>query len=407
MSSVLLFIAGIVVAVVAIALLQILQRPLWSQPISLSQDFGPPAPWYVYKARTMLAALLGVKLVNQLMTPPARIMDIAIGYIHSQALIVANKFEIADHLGVAGEKSVSELARLSGAHEESLGRLLRTLSTIGVFEEVSKDGNLFTGIFRNNALSSVLMSNHVNSMRAQLSHIDMNLYGTFGDLYQIVKTGRSRYRDQELWKELESQPERRDVFARAMGSTSAFTNSAIAKDYDLSDVKTIVDVGSGIGSLLSVLMYNNPHLQGTLFDLFGVIEDAKKGWNEKHSTLVDRASFVAGSFMEKDSIPKGKDAYIVRGVVHNYDDQKAIAVLSNVRAAMGDRKDCKLLLAEYALFEKTPSPNYAMDMIMMAFVGGKQRTEQQFKDILKAAGLEWVKPVEIRSPMKMIEARPI
>ncbi len=225
------------------------------------------------------------------------------------------------------------------------------------------------------------------------------------DLYESVQTGESafdRVHGTKVFDYLAEHPEDAAVFDAVMTSISTSETVSIVQAYDFTHFSTIVDVGGGRGGLLAAILSANPHLQGVLFDVPAVVagaDDVISG-----AEVVDRCKVVSGDFF--DSVPEGGDAYLLSNVIHDWDDDRALEILSTCRAAMADTA-C-VLLAESVLPEgAAPSMGKLVDLEMLVMTsGGRQRTGAEFRTLLGRAGLRLTCIVPSTGLISLVEAVP-
>jgi len=254
--------------------------------------------------------------------PPAQMILLLGGFRISQALYAAAMLGVADQLA-AGPAPTDVLAGRTGAHAPSLGRLLRTLASVGVFAEPEP------GVFALTPLGQTLTS-QPGSMRDVVITFMETHYAPFGDLLETIRTGQpaaERYYGQPFFGWLADHPEQAIRFTAAMASlTGGFKTAAIAA-LPLDDAKTIVDVGGADGTVLAAILTARPQLRGVLFDLPHVIADAPVTL-ARHG-VGDRAECAGGDFLE--SVPAGGDAYLLSLVLHNWPDDQARRILAKHR----------------------------------------------------------------------------
>lgn len=295
------------------------------------------------------------------------------GIIAAQAIHAATKLGIADLLS-SGPKSVAELAGDSGAHPPSLECLLRALSTIGVFA-ITPDGR-----FCNTPLSDVLRADHPESQRASALFLPAAfLWRPLGELYETVCTGEAPFQrifSQRFFDYLASHQDDAATFNAVMTEGIGWTSSALLAAYDFSRFHCLVDVGGGEGALLRDILSATPRTRGVLFDLPQVVSGASA-----HLTgdVGARCQIVGGDFF--NSVPEGGDAYLLKGVIHDWPDQDAIKILQNTRRAMGPGGT--LLLVENVVDAKRP---VGMIELLMLVIGGRERTEVDFRSLLARTG---------------------
>src|ERR687886_1390198 len=255
----------------------------------------------------------------------------------SQAIHVAAALGIADLLE-DGPKSVDELAETTGTHAPTLYRLLRALASVGIFIETDD------GRFGLTPLAEYLRTDTPGSLRAFVRLIgQQSFWRSWGHLLHSVRTGEPAFRKVhgtgpfEYWA---GHPEEAAVFDAAMTSHSSGVVDAVVRSYDFSGIRVLLDVGGGEGVLLAAILAANPSLRGILFDQPHVVGTA--GALLEWAGVADRCEVVGGSFFE--AVPVGADAYLLKSVIHDWDDAAAIEILRACRAAMAVRG--KLLVVE-------------------------------------------------------------
>ncbi len=327
------------------------------------------------------------------MPPQAVIMQMAMGFIVSQALAVAARLRIADFLK-DGAKTADELAALTAAHSPSLYRLLRALASVGVLR---KDGENFS----NTALGDVLRSDHPQSMRAALNMMgDPEHWNSHGNMMQSVRTGEIAFDytfGMPVFPYFAQNPNAAKVFDESMTSFSAAVAEAVSSAYDFSNAKTIADIAGGHGILLAKVLQKNPNAKGVLFEQPQVLEGnilAKEG-------VADRTETVSGDFFAE--IPVVADIYLMKFIIHDWNDEQSIEILSNL--AKSAPKGSKLLLVETVVEEddNTPSLSKIMDLNMLVMTGGRERTATEYAALFEKTGFEFVK-VYPTAPLQIVEA---
>lgn len=312
---------------------------------------------------------------------------------------VARSIYLAAQLGVADAfddqpKTVAQLAAATHTDPRSLYRLLRALGSVGIFTEVADQ------CFALTPLGATLKSDSPGSMRyaAMAQMGDDHSLGWSNGLYSL-KTGEIAFdaaTGMSLWDYYAQHPEAGKVFSQSMTSMGTAIAQAVVTSYDFSQFNTIVDVGGAQGSLISAIvqanMQANPQLKGILFDLPDIIADVQ----------VDRnIQPVAGNFFE--SMPTGGDAYLMRWIIHDWNDEKASIILKNCHQAMPDHG--KLLLLESLIPPgDQPSPAKFIDVIMLLMAGGRERTEAEYRSLLQSNGFELRRVIPTPSMLSIIEA---
>jgi hypothetical protein len=332
-------------------------------------------------------------------SPEAQLSQLIYGYRISQTIGVAAELGIADFLA-NGPKSSTELAQATGSQPRALYRLLRALASVGVFTEVEPER------FGLTPMAEALQTDAPGSQRGMARHSasDSN-WRAWGQCGHSVRSGQSAFEHvhgMEVWDYREQHPEANAIFNAAMTSGSALQADAIAAAYDFSGFGTLMDVAGGHGLLLTTILSANPTLRGILAEQPHVIASARP--IVEQSGVADRCTVVEVDFF--DSVPSSADAYIMKFIIHDWDDARALTILKNCRAAMGPNGT--LLLAEFVIpLGDTPSPGKFMDVNMMVGTGGEERTEAEFHALFEAAGFRLTRIVPTRSPLSVIEGKPI
>src|SRR6202171_1784859 len=241
------------------------------------------------------------------------------GFQVSQAIHVAATLGLAD-LVRDGPRSVDDLASATGTTASALNRLLRSLASVGIFAHVS-------GRLGQTALSNYLRSDVTGSLRAWAMRVGRpDHWRTWGELERSLRSGKSAFRELygvTAWDWRAAHPEENAIFNAAMTGLSAGMVESIVAAYDFSQIRSLVDVGGGEGALLAAILTANPDMRGVLFDLPHVLTGA--GEVLQTAGVTDRCELVAGSFFE--TVPPGADAYILKSIIHDWDDGSASPVL--------------------------------------------------------------------------------
>jgi ubiquinone/menaquinone biosynthesis C-methylase UbiE len=333
------------------------------------------------------------------MPPHIAMLQMISGFWISRAIYIAAKLGIADQLA-DGPKTAEEIAAGTGAHAGAIYRIMRALSSVGVFTE---DADRRFGL---TPLSGTLRTDAPGSLRAFATvELGEEHYPAWGDLLYSVMTGEIAFDKafgMPVWEFYARNPENARTFDDAMTGMTLATEEAILTNYDASSIRKLVDIAGGHGSLIAALLKSNSEMKGILFDLPDVVEGAKKRMEAEG--LSDRCEVVAGSFFE--AVPEGADAYILKWIIHDWDDERSIAILKNIRRAMAE--DGKLLLVE-AVLPTSSEPHFGkfIDLNMLVMTGGRERTEQEYRVLLEAAGFKITRLIPTESPMSIIEAVPV
>lgn len=331
--------------------------------------------------------------------PAERVMQLAGGYVISSALNAAIRLNIAETLAEE-EMSIASLARKVNVEEDALFRVMRMLTSLKVFAQVRPR------VFSNNEVSNTLRSDAPNSQRPSVEFItDPFHFKIFADMVPTIQTGRTAVElvtGGKAFEALENDVDEQRRFNDAMTNMAGRAAPAILEAYDFSGIETLVDVAGGHGVLLTSILQKHQQLKGVLFDLPHVIEGAANRIAELN--LTRRCSTVAGDFFQ--SVPSA-DAYIMRHIIHDWDDEHALLILKNCHQAMAKTGARKLLVVEMILpTANEPHPSLFLDIEMLMFPGGRERTEQEYAALLERAGFRLTRVIPTRSPNCLIEAVP-
>jgi hypothetical protein len=323
------------------------------------------------------------------------LMEMTNGLWTTQLLHVAAKLRIADHLA-SGPKSVDALAEATGTHAPTLYRVLRALTNVRVFSENDDHTFALTPI------SELLRSDAPVSMRAWAEMRGEEwLWRSWGTLMYSLKTGEPAF-DHVFgispWEYFRDHPEESEVFNGAMTSISRMFNAPVVAAYDFAGIGTLVDVAGGHGSLLAAVLKANPSLRGILFDLPQVVEGGRTRMEDEG--LSDRCEVRSGSFFE--AVPEGADAYMLKFIIHDWNDDKASVILRNIHKALPEGG--KVLVVDQVV----PGPNvFAMskflDIEMLLVPNGRERNEEEFRALLEASGFALSRIVPTASPLSIVE----
>jgi O-methyltransferase domain/Dimerisation domain len=325
------------------------------------------------------------------------VFQIALGYIASTALYAAVKLGIADQLA-SGARPVADLARAAGANEDALYRVLRLLASLGVFEETSPRQ------FANNARSSTMQAGVPGSVRDMaLFMADPFHFRVYADAMHSVMTGQPAIEKtvgMPAFEYFAKDKEESKVFNNAMTGFSTVVISAALEVYDFSGIDTLVDVAGGHGQVLISIMRKYPSMRGVLSDVDHVIAGAIPRIRE--AGLEARCRTATIDFFK--AVPQGGDAYIMKHIIHDWDDDRALTILGNIRKAM--KPGGRVILLESVLQPgNTPDFGKLIDLEMLLFPGGRERTEAEFASLFRRAGFELTRIVPTQSPLSVMEAR--
>jgi hypothetical protein len=320
------------------------------------------------------------------------------GYWISQCVYAAARLGIADEIA-RGPKSPEELADTTGARAESLARLLRALASVGVFKEVKG------GRFARTVLSDTLRTGVPQSMRSFALMICRGYnWLPFANLTEGLSDDRVAFESvhgMKAFDYLEAHPDEGKVFGESMASISGVENPAVANAYDFSRFKTIVDVGGSHGHLLAEILRKHRKVRGIVFDQPSVIERARTAGYVTAPHVRDRIELASGSFFE--GVPAGADAYVMKYILHDWNDDLCVKILSHCRAAMA--KGGRVLVVDTVIKPgNEPAWGKMLDIAMLVLTGGKERTPRQFADLFARAGLELLKVHPTACDVSIVEA---
>lgn len=330
--------------------------------------------------------------------PPMALLEMIQGSMITQAIYVAAKLGIADTIG-DGSLNAEEIAQKAGADPDATYRLMRLLSSYSIFAE-RDDGR-----FKLTPMAQALRSDSPMTMRGMALLMGHPIHWEdWSHLMYSVQTGEPsipKLRGMSAYEYLAANPEYAEVFNNAFGTLSDLETEPILAAYDFSRFDTIVDVAGGQGGLLAAILKRATKSRGVLFD--------DRATAPGGSALIEQAGVadrctIKGGFVF-DSIPSGGDAYILKHVLHEYPEAKALEILRNIRDAMNPSST--LLLMEYVLTEGNGQDIAKLvDLFLLLIVGGKERAAVQYAELLGRAGFRLGNVVQTASPLCIMEARP-
>ena len=327
------------------------------------------------------------------------ILGIALGYLTSRSLHVAAGLGIADLLK-DGPKSAEDLARQCDADPQALFRLLRVLAGHGIFAEDA------AGRFRLTPAAALLQANVPGTLHDAVRMIgdiagDGSWWTAVGQLGHSVRTGESGFRRVHgtgFFDYLAAHPEAGAWFDRGLANFTTTENAAIAGAYDFSPFRRVLDIAGGQGGLLAEILRQYLGASGLLFDQPQVVQDPAA---LSAAGLLDRCEIVAGDFFR--AVPGGGGAYILKRILHDWNDAQCVRILRACREAM-DAQSVLLVIDAVIPPGNDPHPGKIMDILMMALTEGRERTEAEFRALFRQAGLELTKVVPTPSVLSIVEA---
>jgi hypothetical protein len=334
-------------------------------------------------------------------SPAEQLMQLSLGYMPAAALYVASKLNVADLLA-SGPQPVAMLARARGVNEDALYRTLRFLASFGIFRELG------LRYFALTPSSKLLCSDAPDSIRDAIVWLSSPIHDrVFAELMYSVETGIPAIEKVTGKKAFDFFSEHHQVFSEFNAGMTAFSSiliPAVLDVYDFSGIEILVDVAGGHGLVLTAILQRYPEMRGILFEMEQVVPEARQQLGK--FGLDTRCEVIAGDFFGE--IPAGGDAYIMQHIIHDWDDDRALTILKNVRRALADRQDGKLLVLEDVIEPGDKQTLLkAVDIEMLVMPGGRERTAEEFSRLFTAAGFRLNRIVPTNAPVKVIEGVPV
>jgi hypothetical protein len=324
-----------------------------------------------------------------------RIAAMLSGHVITQLVASAVRFGIPDHLGDGAVTDV-RLGELTGLGIGELRRFLRALEGLGLVEPVGANE------YRGTALVDPLRRD-TGGLHGQALMAGAEYYEAWSELDHALRTGESAFEHRHgrsLWSLFDDDGEVAASFARTMRWNTEHFLGEILDLYDFPATGVVADLGAGDGTLVSALLMRFPELRGIAFEQPAVIDHTRRTV-EEHG-LVDRCELVTGNFL--DEVPKGADLYLLKAVVHNWDDEPAVRILRNCRAAVGERG--RLLVIENAMRADDVLGAAIRDLTMLVLFGGRDRTVDEYCSLVELAGFAVDRTVRGETGICLLEARP-
>jgi SAM-dependent methyltransferase len=329
-------------------------------------------------------------------SPRSTLMRLLVGNQVQQAIHVAARLRIADALA-GGPKTIDELAAATGAHAAALRRLLRVLASFGVFVEDDAGRIALT------PAATLLRRDEPGSLHAFALWSGGDRYAAFGELEYSVRTGQPAFEHvtgADFWEYLAGNPEAAAIFDAMMAANTAPLAPALAA-YDFGAAETIVDVGGGRGELLASILRAHPGLRGVLAEHGRVMAEARRLFDA--AGISDRCGIVSADIMTE--VPWYGDVYLLKSVLHGLDDEAAVRLLGNCRRAI--REGGKLLVIELVLPPgNEPFPGKLMDLLMLIGCRGRERSAEEFRDLLCRARFRVAQITATKFAYSIIESVP-
>ena len=328
-------------------------------------------------------------------SPTMALLQVLSGYWSARAVYIAAKLGLAD-LVQDGPRTPAELAELTETHAPSLHRVLRALASIGWFQEDA------FGRFGSTALTSALQTDAPGSLRSlAMTELGEEHYPAWGDLMFSVKTGKLAF-DEVFglpnWEFWATHPENAQIFNQAMSEVTAVLEPAVLAASDFSGFNKIVDVGGGKGTLIAAILGACPNARGVVLDLPHVIELGRQFIDDQG--LSTRCELVPGDAF--DAVPEGGDAYILKWVIHDWDDARSVALLKNCHRAMSPNGNLFVIEAVIPPGNE-PFFHKLMDLNMLVMTGGRERTEAEYRALFEAGGFHLNRVIASPTEISVLE----
>lgn len=336
---------------------------------------------------------------SQALPPHAQLIQMGTASWVSALVYAAAKVGLADHLS-NGPRSAAELSGPMGLHAPTLHRFMRSVAGLGILTE--RDDQRFALT----PLGEALRTGAPGSARATLmSFCGPSLWRGWEQMVYSLQTGKSGFAEAwgiPIFEFLARNPEEASLFSEAMVGFNGAEPLAVAQACDFSRFKTVVDVGGATGNMLAEILSHHAGPRGILFDRPHVVGDAPALL--KARGVEGRVTIEAGDFFE--TVPAGADAYVLSHIVHDWTDAQCATILGHCRRAI--KPDGRLLIVEIVLpAGDTPHPGKVMDMVMLVFPGGQERTEAEFASLLGKSGFRLNRVVPTVSAVSVLEAIPV
>lgn len=336
---------------------------------------------------------------QKLVPPPIAVLDMMTAAMVTRAIYTAAKFGIADVLS-DGPLTAEAIATQVDANPDAVFRMLRTLASRGIFAQQAD------GRFTLTPMADALRADAPTSVRGLvLFWGDQRHWEHWSQLPYAVQTGQpavDALRGKPFFDFLDDDPEFAALFNEGMTSVSEMEIGPVLAAYDFTGAGTIVDVGGGHGGLLAAILRKWPQSRGILFDSEAVVEGAPAVLNA--AGVADRCTVVGGSFFE--SVPSGGDVYVLKHIVHDWDDSNALQILRNIRAAISS--SAKLLVIESVVPDDDREHlSKILDLEMLLVATGRERTAAQYAELLRAAGFRLTRVIPTAGPSSVVEAEAV
>lgn len=353
-----------------------------------------PPVWFIKAINRFRHWLL---LLNRKLFPANIVL-----YEHFQYFWLLPCLRVAAELDLAGiikdkPMTISELAKMTRTDEEHLFRIMRALTSNGIFR-LRNDGK-----YSNSPMSKALVDGKGSLRYTIMQHLGSFNWSAFNELGYSVRTGEEAVQKvygKRIYDYLAENREESEIFDRSMSNLTELAIDPILNAYDFSKCRTIADIGGGEGLLLSAILFKNPGTSGILFDLQEGLARAQT-ITQKYG-VTERIKIIPGSFFE--TAPVGAEIYLLKNILHNWSDEDCIRILKNIRNVLPDNG--KIVILEMVIEEDNkPSFGKLIDIQMMVFMQkGKERTRREYKELLIKSGFRLDKIIPTITPLSLIEA---
>jgi predicted acetyltransferase len=335
--------------------------------------------------------------------PGERLRALLDGYRVTQVISVAVSLGLTDRLGDS-RRTAADLAEAVGADPDTLGRLLRALASLGLLDEQPGAGP-GEPAYALTDVGRLLRVDAAGSLAGWAAFVTRPYHwSAWGDLAHSVRTGETAFdarHGESVWDWRARDPEEGRVFDRAMATIAAAVSARLVERYDFGRFATVADVGGGDGTLLAAVLARHPGLRGVLLDLPHVVAGAPATLGA--AGVADRCRVVAGSFF--DEVPPGCDAYVMKSILHDWDDATAATVLGRVRSGAGP--GTTLVVVERVLADEAPTPSATLsDLNMLVMTGGRERTLAEWRTLAAAGGFAVTTTTDLGLGWRAVEAVP-
>jgi len=351
-------------------------------------------PVWLYTLLTTFRNFLK-RLYFKMVPPGVAVFEKATSIWMSKALEVACELNLADMIG-DGEMSIDELARQSDSDPVALYRMMRLMAGECVFKETGDR------VFANTPMSKALMEGNDSMKHMVMQHLSEVNFNLINGMEKSVRTGKNAAVDElgmDVFTFLKTHPEKNELYNKAMSDTSRILGTALLSAYHFKNIKTLVDLGGGEGTLLFQILRRYCNMKGIVFDFPHVVDAARE--TARRFGVENRIQVESGNFFER--IPSG-DAYLLKNVLHIFDDQTSLKLLKNIYKSMPVKG--KVLIVE-AVIKSDNKPALGKILDLQMLIGtetGRERTEQEYKALVEAAGFKFIKAIHTVSPFGIIEA---